>query len=138
VPWHTLPRDLLEQQFESLGLEKNHFETGITDPESLNGTERLSDYWDDKDDYFPATSRGGQPRNRDLVPYARLGKTADRCAGSNSHVSGDLTYGHGTSVVCSVCHLVVPTYMRRAGAFKSAHLPIVSESTRHPVLSKTN
>jgi hypothetical protein len=122
VGWITLPRNLLETQFDSLGLE-HLFENGIKDPDSLNGTEKLSDYWDDKDEYFPATNRRG-PRNLpNRVPHARLEKTADRCAGSNSHVNGDLTYGHGTSVVCSVCHLVVPTYMRSAGAYKSAHSP---------------
>jgi hypothetical protein len=50
VGWITLPRDLLEQQFESLGLEKNHFETGVKDPDSVNGTERLSDYPDPEED----------------------------------------------------------------------------------------
>jgi hypothetical protein len=103
-------------QFDSLGMEKNHFETGITDPESLNGTEKLRDYWDDKDDGVPTSPR---PH----LSKARLGTTADRCTGSNSPANGDQRYGRGINVVCSVCHLVVHTYMRRAGAFKSAHLP---------------
>ena len=41
--WITLPRNLLEQQFDSLGLER-HFENGITD--TAENVERLSDYPD--------------------------------------------------------------------------------------------
>jgi hypothetical protein len=58
VGWQTLPRNYLEEQLDSLGLEKAQgFETGIEDPDSLTATERLSDYPDyhahDEDDLGP-------------------------------------------------------------------------------------
>ena len=59
MSWHTIPRDLLEQQFDSLGLERNHFETGVTDPDSINGTEKLSDYPDPEEDARCAGSLEG-------------------------------------------------------------------------------
>ncbi len=56
--WKTLPRNYLEEQLDSLGLEKAQgFETGIEDPDSLTASERLSDYPDyhtrDEDDLGP-------------------------------------------------------------------------------------
>jgi hypothetical protein len=46
VGWITLPRNLLEQQLDALGLERNRFETGVVDPDSVANTERLTDYPD--------------------------------------------------------------------------------------------
>ena len=45
--WTTLPRDYLEEQFDSLGLERN-LETGIKD--TADSVEKLSDYSDSNDD----------------------------------------------------------------------------------------
>jgi len=47
VGWTSLPRDYLEKQFDSLGLEHN-FETGITD--TAQNVEKLSDYPDVEED----------------------------------------------------------------------------------------
>ena len=48
--WKTLPRNLLEQQFDSLGLEYNFepYPPRFQDPPELDGTEKLSDYYDDE------------------------------------------------------------------------------------------
>ena len=59
MSWFTLPRNLLEQQFDSLGLER-HFENGIMD--TAENVEKLSDYYDDKDDYVPKSRRGPRPK----------------------------------------------------------------------------
>jgi hypothetical protein len=57
VPWKALRFDrYLEDGLDSLGLEKaKKFETGIPDPESVDGTESLSDYPDSgyDEDYVP-------------------------------------------------------------------------------------
>ena len=53
--WTTLPRDLLERQFDSLGLERT-FESGITD--TAENAERLSDYPDYEEDARCAASLG--------------------------------------------------------------------------------
>jgi hypothetical protein len=47
VGWITLPRNLLEQQFDALRLER-HFENGLTD--TADRVERLSDYPDPEED----------------------------------------------------------------------------------------
>jgi hypothetical protein len=64
VGWITLPRNLLEQQLDALGLEDAaKFETGIADPESLDGSENLNDYPDGgyDDHYVP------RPRTAPIV-----------------------------------------------------------------------
>ncbi|HCF99393.1 MAG TPA: hypothetical protein DEV93_02485 [Chloroflexi bacterium] len=48
--WITLPRNLLEMQLDSLGLERNRYETGVTDGDEVSNTERLNDYADWEED----------------------------------------------------------------------------------------
>jgi hypothetical protein len=47
VGWTTLPRDYLERQFDSFGLECT-FENGITD--TADNVEKLTDYPDPQED----------------------------------------------------------------------------------------
>jgi hypothetical protein len=99
VPWHTLPRDLLEQQLEAVGFERTlGYETGIKD--TADHTESLTDY--------PDEPRAGH----------------HRCPGSNIAVNGDRRIGRfGNSVICSTCDQVVSTYLRSRppGLFKISH-----------------
>lgn len=73
VGWFSLPRNYLEAQFDSLGLEKNRFETGVTDPDSVANTERLTDYADYPT--HPEDALEGEPLPRQGDPVQeRVGK----------------------------------------------------------------
>jgi hypothetical protein len=96
-------------QFDSLGMEKNHFETGVTDPDSLNGTESLTDYPDPEEDARCAAS-GELVNTQDI--FVRQG-----------HVY--------QNVLCHTCgKTVYAAWRKRAnGWFKLRHFaaPLVSE-----------
>lgn len=77
--WTTLPRDYLEQQFDSLGLER-HFENGIMD--TAENVERLHDYPDyhihREDDLGPEYAVPAPPlrhRERGFRPVTKPSKT---------------------------------------------------------------
>jgi hypothetical protein len=79
VGWITLPRDLLEQQFDSLGLER-HFENGVTD--TAENVERLNDYPDyhkhPEDDLGPEYAEPAPPlrhRERGSRPLTKPSKS---------------------------------------------------------------
>jgi hypothetical protein len=83
VPWvaHAFA-DYLEEGLDSLGLERQ-FETGITDADSLNGTENLHDYADYEEDARCPESLGAvapeevlrQPPSGIVARCRRCGKT---------------------------------------------------------------
>jgi hypothetical protein len=79
VGWITLPRNLLEQQFHDLGLERN-FETGIED--TGENVERLNDYPDyhmhPEDDLGPEYAGPAPPlrhRERGSHPLTKPSKS---------------------------------------------------------------
>jgi hypothetical protein len=119
VPWHTLPRNLLELQFDSLNLER-FFETGITDPDSVANTERLSDYYDDQEESVRPL----------LERYTHTHKPLplDACLGSRQPAEGDVPQGT-SRVICSVCGQSSWTYPRKhpRGKFRSTHRLAESE-----------
>ncbi len=97
--WITLPRNLLERQFDDLGLERT-FENGIIDTEV--GTEPLSDYSDPEEEA--------------------------RCAGSLEEVADDEVLRRvatGLVVRCHICGGTVwATWKRRSRTWgKATHYP---------------
>ena len=74
--WHTLPRDLLERQLDSLGIEKNRYENGIKDTE--DHTERLRDYPDWVEDVDRCPSSLEEVTSEEVLRYAPSGVVA-RC-----------------------------------------------------------
>ena len=62
MPWKALHLgSYLSDGLDSLGLERNRFENGIMD--TAENVEKLSDYYDDKDDYVPKSRRGPRPND---------------------------------------------------------------------------
>jgi len=121
VGWITLPRNLLETQLDSLGIEKaRRFETGITDPDSVTNTERLNDYPDYEED--------------------------SRCSASGELVTTEDRVLRQTAcnlvVACHQCGKTVYALWRRSTEvwFKGTHYgtPLVSEVTDVSATSETN
>jgi hypothetical protein len=130
VPWHTSLRDLLERQFDSLGLERN-FETGIID--TAVGVESLADYPDyhtgPEDDLGPEYEQG-VPKDPHR-PHERGGIVAlhylkMRGPGSRQLVDGDERRGR-YYVVCAQCGRVVITFERSAGSVTSALAQVIHQ-----------
>ncbi len=156
MPWHTLPRDYLEEQLDSLGLERDRYETGIKDTE--DHTERLRDYPDyhthAEDDLGPEyETRYKDPRPKKtkvvlpkLIHHARVSITLapkalppNACPGSHLPVNGDVRLSQSFAI-CSTCGQKTYLYSRRCpvGDYKNLHLmPTVSEDTRLSVPSET-
>lgn len=125
VGWHTLPRDLLEQQLDYLGIERAmRFETGVKD--TAENVERLSDYSDAGDD--PDHPMAPSVPTRHLL--------LNSCPGSRQPADDDVLCEGG--VTCSTCGQVARIYRRSnpVGWFKFTHL--VSEGDAQAAPSKTN
>ncbi len=113
--WKTLPRNYLEVQLDSLGLERR-FENGIPDGNEVANTERLIDYWDDHT-RLHRPKKVAPPkviRPKMLPPNA--------CPGSNEPVNGDLRVS-ACYLICSRCQQRTCTYRRRRplGEYRSLH-----------------
>ncbi len=116
VGWITLPRNLLEQEFDSLGLERQ-FENGIKD--TAENVERLRDY----PDYDSTTS---------ACPQSGLPAQVN---------PDDRVQGRYQMVVCPNCRCEVKAFWKRSlshWAFCSHTAPLVSESTDISMPSETN
>jgi hypothetical protein len=161
VPWKALTfRSYLEDELDSIGIEKaRRYETGVLDGDEVSNSERLSDYPDyhthAEDDLGPEYAnrykdprpkkkKVAQPRVvhhrlvvRNIAPKVL---PPGACPGSRMPVNGDTRLSQSFAV-CSDCGQKVYIYTRRLpiGDYKNLHfMPIVSESTRLSVPSKTN
>jgi hypothetical protein len=126
VGWITLPRNLLEQQLDALGLERNRFETGVMDGDEVIGMENLNDYPDYPSNPEDALVEGpsGLPTRGRFAPVPQ-----GACRGSRQPLNGDTPLGPWR-VRCSVCGGKTVTYLRRdKGLYRCSHLlPVGTES----------